>query len=141
MDQPFLNAYSRLLIRTCHRRGAFAMGGMAAFIPAKDPQENQQGSRHKFKTINHWKQKWSRRHLGRAPWFSQHGNGSVWQCVGERTNQLDVSREDDTPITANDLLAPCQGERTSKACATTFEWRCNTLKLGFQAMAVSLSTA
>ncbi len=42
MDKPFLNAYSRLLIYTCHKRGAFAMGGMAAFIPAKDPQVNAQ---------------------------------------------------------------------------------------------------
>ncbi|MDN6111293.1 MAG: malate synthase, partial [Enterobacterales bacterium] len=33
MEKPFLSAYSRLLIKTCHRRGAFAMGGMAAFIP------------------------------------------------------------------------------------------------------------
>ncbi|MFI3411377.1 hypothetical protein, partial [Citrobacter braakii] len=32
MDKPFLSAYSRLLIKTCHKRGAFAMGGMAAFI-------------------------------------------------------------------------------------------------------------
>ncbi len=35
MTQPFLRAYSRLLIRTCHRRGAPAMGGMAAQIPIK----------------------------------------------------------------------------------------------------------
>ena len=33
MDQPFLRAYSELLVRTCHRRGAHAMGGMAAQIP------------------------------------------------------------------------------------------------------------
>jgi malate synthase len=33
MAQPFLRAYSELLIRTCHRRGAHAMGGMAAQIP------------------------------------------------------------------------------------------------------------
>lgn len=33
MTVPFLKAYSELLIRTCHRRGAFAMGGMAAQIP------------------------------------------------------------------------------------------------------------
>ena len=38
----FLNAYSRLLVKTCHRRGAFAMGGMAAFIPAKEEDENRQ---------------------------------------------------------------------------------------------------
>ncbi len=35
MDRHFLHSYSRLLIRTCHRRGAFAMGGMAAQIPIK----------------------------------------------------------------------------------------------------------
>lgn len=35
MDKAFLRAYSRELIRTCHRRGAFAMGGMAAQIPVK----------------------------------------------------------------------------------------------------------
>lgn len=35
MAAPFLRAYSQLLIKTCHRRGAFAMGGMAAQIPIK----------------------------------------------------------------------------------------------------------
>ena len=36
MDRAFLAAYSLRLIATCHRRGAFAMGGMSAFIPVKD---------------------------------------------------------------------------------------------------------
>lgn len=36
MTQPFLRAYSELLIQTCHRRGAHAMGGMAAQIPIAD---------------------------------------------------------------------------------------------------------
>ena len=36
MTTPFLRAYSNLLVRTCHRRGAFAMGGMAAQIPVND---------------------------------------------------------------------------------------------------------
>jgi malate synthase len=41
MGEAFLRAYSELLIRTCHRRGAFAMGGMAAQIPVKgDPAAN-----------------------------------------------------------------------------------------------------
>ncbi|MEJ7706385.1 MAG: hypothetical protein WKF82_03335 [Nocardioidaceae bacterium] len=35
MTAPFLRAYSDLLVKTCHRRGAFAMGGMAAFIPSR----------------------------------------------------------------------------------------------------------
>jgi malate synthase len=43
MAQGFLKAYSELLIRTCHRRGAFAMGGMAAQIPISgDPAANEQ---------------------------------------------------------------------------------------------------
>ena len=41
MTQPFMHAYAQLLIQTCHRRGALAMGGMAAQIPIKsDPQAN-----------------------------------------------------------------------------------------------------
>src|SRR4029434_10999626 len=41
MEQPFLRAYTQLLVKTCHRRGAHAMGGMAAFIPIKDdPAQN-----------------------------------------------------------------------------------------------------
>ena len=43
MTQPFMRAYSRLLIKTCHRRGAHAMGGMAAQIPIKgDDAANEQ---------------------------------------------------------------------------------------------------
>jgi malate synthase len=42
MDKHFLDSYSKLLCETCHKRGAFAMGGMAAFIPTKDPVKNQE---------------------------------------------------------------------------------------------------
>jgi malate synthase len=35
MTVPFMRAYSRLLVQTCHRRGAHAIGGMAAFIPSR----------------------------------------------------------------------------------------------------------
>jgi malate synthase len=42
MTAPFMCAYTELLVRTCHKRGAFAIGGMAAFIPSRrDPQVNQ----------------------------------------------------------------------------------------------------
>jgi malate synthase len=41
MTQPCMRAYTQLLVRTCHRRGAFAMGGMAAQIPVRnDPAAN-----------------------------------------------------------------------------------------------------
>jgi malate synthase len=42
MTAPFMRAYTELLVQTCHKRGAFAMGGMAAFIPSrKDPEVNK----------------------------------------------------------------------------------------------------
>jgi malate synthase len=39
MTAPFMRAYTELLVRTCHRRGAHAMGGMAAFIPSRRDAE------------------------------------------------------------------------------------------------------
>ena len=42
MTVPFMRAYTELLVKTCHRRGTFAMGGMAAFIPSrKDADVNR----------------------------------------------------------------------------------------------------
>jgi malate synthase len=41
MDKGFLRAYSLLAIKTCHRRGVHAMGGMAAFIPIKGDEAAQ----------------------------------------------------------------------------------------------------
>lgn len=42
MGAPFMRAYADLLVRTCHRRGAHAIGGMAAFIPSRrDPAVNE----------------------------------------------------------------------------------------------------
>ena len=44
MDKAFLAAYSLRLVSTCHRRGAFAMGGMSAFIPVKGDEEANAGA-------------------------------------------------------------------------------------------------
>jgi len=42
MTTPFMRAYTELLVKTCHRRGTFAMGGMAAYIPSRrDPEVNR----------------------------------------------------------------------------------------------------
>jgi malate synthase len=42
MTVPFMRSYTELLVRSCHRRGAHAVGGMAAFIPSrKDPEANE----------------------------------------------------------------------------------------------------
>ncbi len=41
MTVPFMKAYAQLLVKTCHKRGAHAIGGMSAFIPAKDEVVNK----------------------------------------------------------------------------------------------------
>ncbi len=41
MNVPFMNAYAQLLVQTCHKRGAHAIGGMSAFIPSKDEKINE----------------------------------------------------------------------------------------------------
>ncbi|WP_217522193.1 malate synthase A [Vibrio metschnikovii] len=114
MDKPFLNAYSRLLIYTCHRRGAFAMGGMAAFIPAKDPALNAQvleKIRHDkmLEAMNGHDGTWVA-HPGLADTAMEVFN----QVLGERRNQLDVTRLSDAPILAEALLAPCDGPRSEQ---------------------------
>lgn len=114
MEQPFLNAYSRLLIKTCHRRGAFAMGGMAAFIPSKDPQRNEWVLN---KVINDKRLEATNGHDG--TWIAHPGLAETAmavfdQALGVRTNQLDVLREQDAPIFAEQLLAPCLGPRTEE---------------------------
>ncbi|OEE69839.1 malate synthase A [Enterovibrio norvegicus FF-33] len=112
MEKPFLNAYSRLLVRTCHRRGAMAMGGMAAFIPSKDPEKNA-WVLDKIQSDKSLEAK--NGHDG--TWVAHPGLADTAKAVfdtalGERKNQLDVMREQDAPITATELVAPCDGERT-----------------------------
>ncbi|SFU74798.1 malate synthase A [Xenorhabdus koppenhoeferi] len=114
MTQPFLSAYSRLLIKTCHKRGAFAMGGMSAFIPSKDPVQNQlvldKVRADKELEANNG-------HDG--TWVAHPGLADIVMTVfdtklGEQPNQLAVLREEDETITAAQLLASCSGERTEQ---------------------------
>lgn len=114
MTQPFLNAYSRLLIKTCHRRGAFAMGGMAAFIPSKDVKRNE-WVLNKVRTDKELEA--TNGHDG--TWIAHPGLADTVlevfdKALGSRSNQLDVLREDDADITAAQLLEPCSGERTEE---------------------------
>lgn len=112
MDKGFLDAYSRLLIKTCHRRGAFAMGGMAAFIPSKERERNEW-------VLNRVRADKEREaangHDG--TWIAHPGLADTVmtlfsQALGDRQNQLEVLREEDAPVTAAELLEPCAGERT-----------------------------
>ncbi|RUO58653.1 malate synthase A [Pseudidiomarina marina] len=117
MSQPFLNAYSRLLVKTCHKRGALAMGGMAAFIPSKDPAENATILA-KVKADKELER--SNGHDG--TWIAHPGLADTVREVFvdglDGDNQLHVLRENDAPITAADLLEPSSGERTEAGMRT-----------------------
>ncbi|MDO8297580.1 MAG: malate synthase A [Caulobacter sp.] len=113
MDKPFLDAYSRLLIRTCHRRGALAMGGMSAFIPRKDADENAQV----LERVRADKAREAANgHDG--SWIAHPGLSDVVNEVygaafaPGRTNQLQVSRANDAPVAEAELLAPPPGPFT-----------------------------
>ncbi len=119
MDKPFLDAYSRLLIRTCHRRGALAMGGMSAFLPAKTPE---------LDAINKEKVRADKTREAKnghdGSWIAHPALAGVVNEVysaafkpGE-TNQLGVARETDAPVKAADLLAPCPGPYTEAGLRT-----------------------
>ncbi len=110
MDKPFLDAYSRLLIRTCHRRGALAMGGMSAFLPAKTPDED---AANKEKVRADKQREADNGHDG--SWIAHPALSDVVNTVysnafkpGE-TNQLEVTRDNDGPIAAADLLKAPEG--------------------------------
>jgi len=103
MTVPFMRAYTQLLVRTCHKRGAHAIGGMAAFIPSKDPAVNEQA----FAKVEADK----RREAGDGfdgSWVAHPGMVDICRTVfdevlGDRPNQLDRLRED-VEVTADDLL-------------------------------------
>ncbi|MFC5077845.1 malate synthase A [Vibrio thalassae] len=110
MDQEFLNAYSQLLVKTCHARGALAMGGMSAFIPAKDSEEMERVT---AKVIEDKKRESNNGHDG--TWVAHPALVDLAMSVFDeqlqgKTNQLNyVSPSED--ITAETLLKPCEGTR------------------------------
>ncbi|MEO1242751.1 MAG: malate synthase A [Pseudomonadota bacterium] len=113
MDKPFLDAYSRLLVKTCHRRGALAMGGMSAFLPAKTPDED---AANKEKVRIDKQREADNGHDG--SWVAHPALADVVNTVYSNafekgaTNQLDVSRETDAPVTAADLIETPDGSFT-----------------------------
>ncbi|MFT4298967.1 MAG: malate synthase A [Aeromicrobium sp.] len=115
MTVPFMRAYTELLVSTCHRRGAHAIGGMAAVIPSKDPEANV-AALAKVKADKD-------REAGDGfdgSWVAH--PGLVQTCVdaftavfGEKPNQLDRLR-DDVLVSADELLdiASTPGRVTSE---------------------------
>jgi malate synthase len=96
MAVPFMRAYTDLLVRTCHRRGAHAIGGMAAFIPSRrDPEVNEIA----LARVREDKQ----REAGQGfdgTWVAHPDLVEVALPEFERENQLDVLREDVRPNAA-----------------------------------------
>ena len=113
MTKAFLNAYSLLLIKTCHRRGAFAMGGMAAQIPVKNNPEANAAAFAKVKADK--EREAGNGHDG--TWVAHPDLVPVAMEVFDRLmpqkNQLDNKREDVT-VSAKDLLEVHQGTRTEE---------------------------
>ncbi|MDQ0643405.1 malate synthase A [Microbacterium murale] len=128
MTAPFMRAYTELLVKTCHRRGAVAMGGMAAFVPNRNDVEATKAAFDKV----------------RADKTREAGDGfdgswvahpdlvpicrEVFDAVlGERPNQLDRQRPE-VSVTADQLLdvasasgsATEVGLRTNLAVAVTY---------------------
>ena len=108
MNQPFLTSYSTLLVNTCHKRGAFAMGGMAAFVPSKDHDENrkilQKVNEDKLFEINNGHDGTWIAHPGLADYVNE-----IFKDKFDtfQTNQLDFIS--DKKITAEQLLQGCNG--------------------------------
>lgn len=108
MTAPFMRAYTELLVRTCHKRGAHAIGGMAAFIPSRrDPEVNERA----LTKVRDDK----RRESGDGfdgSWVAHPDLVPVCREVfddvlGDRPNQLDRTR-DEVSVTAAQLLAVSQ---------------------------------
>jgi len=105
MTAPFMRAYTELLVKTCHDRGAHAMGGMAAFIPSRrDPEVNAKA----LAKVRDDKARESADGFD-GSWVAHPDLVPICQEVfdgvlGDRPNQLDRLR-DDVQVSAADLLA------------------------------------
>ena len=111
MDKGFLRAYAQKLIQTCHRRGAFAMGGMAAQIPIKDDAAANDAA---LARVRADKEREARDgHDG--TWVAHPGLVPVAKAIFDAhvkgKNQLDVLRPD-VNVTKEDLLRVPEGTRT-----------------------------
>ena len=105
MTAPFMRAYTELLVKTCHRRGAHAMGGMAAFIPSRrDAEVNAQA----LAKVREDKTRESQDGFD-GSWVAHPDLVSLCKEVfdgvlGANPNQISKLRED-VGVTAQDLLA------------------------------------
>jgi malate synthase len=104
MAVPFMRSYCELLVRTCHRRGAHAMGGMAAFIPSRrDPEVNAIA----LEKVREDKDREASQGFD-GTWVAHPdlvpvALESFDRALGERPNQIE-RRRDDVHVAAGELL-------------------------------------
>jgi len=103
MTVPFMRAYTELLVRTCHKRGAHAIGGMAAFIPSKDETANKAA----FDKVREDKTREATDGFD-GSWVAHPAMVALCTEVfdgvlGDKPHQLDKTR-DDVAVTADQLL-------------------------------------
>jgi malate synthase len=111
MEQPNMRAYTQLLVKTCHRRGVHAMGGMAAQIPIKnDPAANEAAMAKvradKLREVLDGHDGTWVAHPGLVPIARE-----IFDAHLKGPNQIDNKRED-VHVTAADLLKVPTGTRT-----------------------------
>jgi malate synthase len=105
MTVPFMRAYTELLVRTCHRRGAHAMGGMAAVVPSRTDREANERA---FAAVRDDKRREAEDGFD-GTWVAHPDSVPVAMAefdavLGDRPNQVDRSR-DDVAAGAHDLLS------------------------------------
>ncbi|WP_273841749.1 malate synthase A [Rubrobacter calidifluminis] len=112
MTVPFMRAYTQLTIQTCHRRGAHAIGGMAAQIPVKgDPEQNERA----FAAVRADKEREAKDgHDG--TWVAHPGLVQTAKEVFDRympqPNQIETKKREDVQVSAADLLEKPEGTIT-----------------------------
>lgn len=120
MTVPFLKAYSELLIKTCHRRGAFAMGGMAAQIPINNDPAANEAALAKVRADKLREVKAG--HDG--TWVAHPALVPIAKAIFDEymptPNQLQVAR-DDVVADRNTLVAPSEGTITRAGFAANVE--------------------
>ena len=113
MEQPNMRAYTQLAVRTCHRRGVHAMGGMAAQIPIKNDEAKNMAAldrvrADKLREVRDGHDGTWVAHPGLVPIARE-----VFEAHMKGPNQLDRLREDVRASAADLLLVP-QGTRTEE---------------------------
>jgi malate synthase len=104
MTVPFMRAYTELLVKTCHARGAFAMGGMAALIPSrKDAEANERA----IQAVREDKKREAEAGFD-GTWVAHPDVVDVAMeqfdaVLGDKPNQID-RRRDDVEVSADQLL-------------------------------------